>query len=296
MTDSEVDERLWTPAGGLAQLAGEWIDAGSPAGAPPRSAATVMLLRDSESGSDSDRDSNSDSEGNGVEVFMMRRVRTMAFAPSMWVFPGGGVDARDAACPPDWAGPTPAQWARRMEVPVEAATSLVVAAAREVFEESGVLLASPGDGPTLTADDHPERAADRAALLNRDLSFAELLRLRGLRLRTDLLQVQDHWVTPEFEPKRYDTWFFAALLPTGQEPDDDTTEADVSTWVRPAELLAAKERGEALMLPPTELQLQRIDVASSATAMVTRQARLMSVLPVAERIEGEVRLRTRYLP
>ncbi len=182
-----------------------------------------------------------------------------------------------------------------MDVPEQDAVSLVVAAAREVFEESGVLLASRGDGPTLTADTHPERAADRAALLNRDLSFAELLRLRGLSLRTDLLQVQDHWVTPEFEPKRYDTWFFAALLPQGQEPDDDTTESDVSTWVRPAELLAQKERGEASMLPPTELQLQRIDAAADAAAVVGRKARLMTVMPVAERVDGGVRLRTRYL-
>ncbi|GAB3587772.1 NUDIX hydrolase [Calidifontibacter terrae] len=280
MNPGEVVERLWTPAGGLARVAGAWIDAGSPAGAPPRSAATVMLLRDGEA---------------GVEVFMMRRVRTMEFAPSMWVFPGGGVDARDVAGPPDWSGPSAQQWAERLEVSVDEAVSLVVAAAREVFEESGVLLASRGDGDMLAPADHPQRAADRAALLNRDLSFAELLRARGLTLRTDLLQVQDHWVTPEFEPKRYDTWFFAALLPAGQEPDDDTTESDVSTWVRPADLLAAKERGEALMLPPTELQLQRIDAATDAAAMVTREAHLMTVMPVAEKVDGEVRLRTRYL-
>lgn len=280
MHRGEAVERLWTPAGGLAGVAGDWLDAGSPAGAPPRSAATVMLLRDGDV---------------GVEVFMMRRVRTMAFAPSMWVFPGGGVDARDAATLPDWAGPSPQEWADRLAVPRETAVSLVVAAAREVFEESGVLLASRGDGDTLAAPDHPERAADRAALLARDLSFAELLRARGLTLRTDLLQVQDHWVTPEFEPKRYDTWFFAALLPRGQEPDDDTTESDVSTWVRPAELLAAHQRGEAMMLPPTELQLQRIDVATDAATMVRREAHLMTVMPVAERVDGQVRLRTRYL-
>ena len=85
-----------------------------------------------------------------------------------------------------------------------------------------------------------ERAASavQAALLAREVSFAELLAQRGMTLRTDLLQAQDHWITPEFEPRRYDTWFFAALMPADQHADDDTTESDVSRWVRPAQLLA----------------------------------------------------------
>lgn len=275
----EVVERLWAPAPKLGDLAADWLRAGSPQGVPARRAATVMLLRDAD---------------HGVEVFMMRRVATMAFAPSMWVFPGGGVDDRDAHAMPAWAGPSPQEWAERLGEPVDVATSLVVAAAREVFEESGVLLAGRSANDLLPPSDHPDRAADRAALISREISFAHLLQQRGLTLRTDLLQAQDHWVTPEFEPKRYDTWFFAALMPGDQEADDDTTESDISRWVRPAELLDDLRTGEALMLPPTELQLERIRRAPDAEAMVRLCPPLMTVMPVAEFADGGIHLRTRY--
>lgn len=274
-----VIERLWQPAPKLGELASDWVRGGSPSGVPSRRAATVMLLRD---------------EPGGVEVFMMRRVATMAFAPSMWVFPGGGVDDRDAHVLPAWAGPSPQEWSERLGEPVDVATSLVVAAAREVFEESGVLLAGRGDDAIVAPDEHPERDADRAALLARQVSFAQLLQQRGMTLRTDLLQAQDHWVTPEFEPKRYDTWFFAALMPDGQDADDQTTESDISRWVRPADLLADLESGDAVMLPPTELQLERIRRAPDAQAMVRLRPPLMTVMPVAEMGPEGVRLRTRY--
>lgn len=275
-----VVERLWKPPGPLGDVAREWVVAGSPEGVPARLAATVMLLRDTP---------------QGVEVFMMRRVRTMAFAPSNWVFPGGGVDDRDAHAFPGWVGPSPQEWAARLDLPVDTATALVVAAAREVFEESGVLLAGRPDGSIVTHQDHPEAAADRAALLAREVPFAQLLQQRGMTLRTDLLQVQDHWITPQFEPRRYDTWFFAALMPPGQHADDDTTESDLSCWVQPDQLLADLADGRAVMLPPTELQLERIRRADSAADMVHRDPPLMTVLPVAYLDDdGEVVLRTRY--
>ena len=70
-------------------------------------------------------------------------------------------------------------------------------------------------------------------------------------LRSDLLGYRAHWITPEFEVRRYDTRFFSAAVPHGQRADDDTTEADVADWVRPADLLEAWRDGRALMLPPT---------------------------------------------
>lgn len=279
MSESRVVERIFAPAGKLGPSAQQWVEDGSPAGVTPRRAATVMLLRDA---------------AEGVEVFMMRRVSTMAFAPSMWVFPGGGVDDRDSHVLPHWAGPSPAEWAQRLGEPEDVATALVVAAAREVFEESGVLLAGRGDDALVTPDEHPERAADRAALLAREVSFAELLAQRGMTLRTDLLQAQDHWITPEFEPRRYDTWFFAALMPADQHADDDTTESDVSRWVRPAQLLADLRAGDAVMLPPTELQLERIGRAPDANSMVEHRPPLMTVMPVPEMGPDGVQLRVSY--
>lgn len=282
MSERAPVERFWQPQdAAFAQTARDWVLAGRPAGIQPRRASTVMLLRDGSA---------------GVEVFMMRRVASMAFAPSMWVFPGGGVDDRDTTDLPAWAGPSPSEWADRLEEDESVAASLVVAAAREVFEESGVLLASRGD-ELVTADEHPQAADDRAALLDRRWSFSQMLRERGMTLRTDLLQVQDHWITPEFEPRRYDTWFFAALMPQSQSADDLTTESEISRWVRPTDLLADLASGVAMMLPPTELQLERIAATSAAAQAALVERRLMPVMPVPE-IDADdadvVQLRTRY--
>lgn len=81
-----------------------------------------------------------------VDVFMLRRASTMAFTPDAVVFPGGGMDVRDVECAVPWAGPSPEQWACLMSCPVSVAKGAITAAAREVFEESGVLLASAPDG------------------------------------------------------------------------------------------------------------------------------------------------------
>src|SRR5579884_1454828 len=101
----------------------------APPGAPavPRPAATVMLLRDT---------------GAGLEVFLQRRAKAMAFAPSVTVFPGGGVDDRDQRMAEAWwYGPPPSWWAGRFGCDEGLAAALVCAAVRETFEECGVLLA-----------------------------------------------------------------------------------------------------------------------------------------------------------
>ncbi|AKU19248.1 NUDIX hydrolase [Luteipulveratus mongoliensis] len=244
----------------------------------PRLASTVMLVRD---GSDCP-----------VEVFMLRRVPTMEFAPSMWVFPGGGVDARDATPDLPWAGPSPSAWAERLGTDEVVAQELVIAAVREVFEECGVLLAGP-DASTVVGDVSGEQwQAERAALLSKEQSFAELLVRRSLVLRSDLLTLRDHWLTPEFEPKRYDTYFFAALMPDGQVADDATTEADIAVWVTPKVLLAQVDSGKARMFPPTIVNVEHVADATSAAAYVATRAAVVRVMPEAVRNEaGEVVLR-----
>ena len=119
-----------TPA--LDAHAREWEAAGRPAAPPARPAATVMLVRDRE---------GSQGVAPGVEVFMLLRVATMAFAPNTMVFPGGGVDRRDGAELP-WAGPPVHAWAARLDSDEQLTREILVAAVREVFEECGVLFAS----------------------------------------------------------------------------------------------------------------------------------------------------------
>ncbi|WP_343036557.1 NUDIX hydrolase [Flexivirga aerilata] len=250
----------------LAEGAQRWL-ATAPAQrqiVPPRMAATVMLLRESAS---------------GPEVFMLRRVPSMAFAPSVWVFPGGGVDPRDEGGDIPWAGPSPAQWAALTGLSEGVARATVIAAVREVFEECGVLLAGPSADTVVADVSGDDWHADREALLDRSLSFAELLTRRRLVLRSDLLALQDHWVTPEMEPKRYDTWFFAARLPERQAADDRTTEADRTEWVRPAAALEQVGAGAARMMPPTIVQLRRLGAFADIGAAMVNRPDLVAVMP-----------------
>jgi 8-oxo-dGTP pyrophosphatase MutT (NUDIX family) len=204
----------------------------------PRRASTVVLLR----------------PAAPFEVYAIRRAATMAFAARMYAFPGGGVDPRDAATRPGWAGPDPADWATRLGLDEATARAVVCAAVREVFEESGVLLAGP-DPRTVVGDvSGDDWEAARRALEAREVGFAELLARRGLVLRSDLLAPWSRWITPEFEPRRYDTYFFLARLPERQVTRQVGGEADATVWAPPAELA-----GDAYaMLPPTRVTLREL--------------------------------------
>lgn len=218
----------------------------------PRDAATIALVRDA-----------AGPDGAAVEVYLLRRVTTMAFASGMHVFPGGTVDPRDVEHDVAWAGPGPAVWAERLGVDVPLAKALVCAAVRETFEESGVLLAGPSADEVVADMSDDAWEADRVALVERTLGFAELLERRGLVLRADLLGAWTRWMTPEFEPRRYDTAFFVAAVPGGQRTRDVGGEADRVAWLRPAEALAALAAGELQMLPPTAVVLGELAGCSS---------------------------------
>jgi 8-oxo-dGTP pyrophosphatase MutT (NUDIX family) len=204
----------------------------------PRNAATVVLLRPSDA---------------GPGVYLLRRQVSMEFAGGMFVFPGGGVDPRDYDAEVAWAGPTPTEWAERLGVDEDMARALVCAAVRETFEESGVLLAGPSADEVVADTTGDVWEADRVALESRELSMTDFLTARGLVLRTDLLGTWDGWLTPVFEPKRYRTWFFVALLPEGQRTRDVSTEASEVVWLSAREAATRADAGEALMLPPTYL-------------------------------------------
>jgi len=187
----------------------------------------------------------------GVEVYLLRRQATMAFAPGMYVFPGGGVDPRDHDAEIAWAGPDARTWAVRLSCDEGRARALVCAAVRETFEESGVLLAGPDPETVVVDTTGDEWESDRLALVDRSLSLTALLARRGLVLRADLLAAWAHWITPDFESRRYDTRFFVAVLPAGQRTRDVSTEAASVAWVAPGAAVAAVDTGAMAMLPPT---------------------------------------------
>jgi 8-oxo-dGTP pyrophosphatase MutT (NUDIX family) len=204
--------------------------------------------------------------GSRVQVFLQRRVAGMAFAGGMTVFPGGSVDTGDRPDLALWRGPDAQWWARRFGCGPDEAGALVVAAVRETFEECGVLLAGPGRG---TVD--PQARDD---LLARRRTLRDILGAAGLPLRADLLAPWVRWVTPEAEPRRYDTAFFAAAVPDGQEADARTTEAVEATWWHPAEALDGARRGALRLMPPTQHTLEGIaehaDVAAVFAAAGSR--------------------------
>jgi len=222
---------------------------------------------------------------------MLRRSSTMEFAPRMMVFPGGGVDPRDADPSLPWAGPTPAEWGRLLIADEATARELVVAAVREVFEECGVLLAGPDVDSVVGDVSGPAWQAEREALLSRELSLAEMLIGRGLVLRSDLLRARAHWITPEFEPKRYDTRFFAALLPAGQIADDKTSEVDHADWADPVRLLEDYASGSALMLPPTVVCVEQVAVAASVAEFLATEVHMTPITPVPVQVDDAVVLR-----
>src|SRR5918993_620142 len=195
--------------------------------------------------------------GRPFEVYVIRRVAAMAFGGN-YAFPGGGVDPSDAKVRLDWVGPTPDT---------------------VVGDVSGA-----------------EWEAARVALERRELGFADLLSGRGLALRADLLASWGRWITPEFEPRRFDTHFFVAALPEGQRTRDVSTETDHVEWLAPAEGLSREAAGEIRLLPPTRATLAGIAACADIPAVFAAAAERDSGTPVKPRIEalpdGRLRLVT----
>jgi 8-oxo-dGTP pyrophosphatase MutT (NUDIX family) len=255
--------------------------------ADPKPAATVVLLRDGR-------------EAGGPEVYLLRRVATMLFAPRMHVFPGGGVDPRDASdgtASLRWAGPAPAEWAARLSVDEALARALVCAAVRETFEESGVLLAGPDVDTVVDDTSGDDWEADRLGLIDRSLAFTAFLERRRLVLRTDLLRAWAQWITPEPERRRYDARFFVAQVPGGQRPREVGGETDAAGWLPVRVAIERHRRGELGMFPPTIATLVELagyrSVAEVLAASATRV--IEPLLPRIVLVEGsgpdgEVRL------
>ncbi|MEU3019243.1 NUDIX hydrolase [Nocardiopsis sp. NPDC007018] len=257
--------------------------------ARPRPAATVMLLRPV-AGSGAER------AQRPMEVLLMRRVASMGFAPGAYVFPGGRVDERDADGGLPWTGPTPEEWAGVLGTDVPRARALVCAAVRETFEETGVLLASEPERAgeeaiTLdTSTDDWER--DRLGLIDRTYSFTEVLRRRGLVLRSEWLRAWSRWITPRSQPRRFDTWFFTAELPPGQEARDVGGEADLTRWTDPAEVAGEWAAGRMPMLPPTVVACAELADRRTLEGVRSAQRDIVPLEPDVREVDGQIRVVT----
>lgn len=190
---------------------------------------------------------------------MIRRHLGMLFAGGMYVFPGGVVDAAD-------------------HVGRDHGQAHAFAAIRETFEECGVLLAS---GPEL---DSTALESDRLAMIEHRVTFDEVLARHRSVAQPDLLRAWSRWITPDFEPRRYDTHFYVALAPAREDARFVGGEADAAQWVAPKHAVAAHERGEWLLMPPTEWTLRELATFTSAAEAFAAGAG-RNLVPVQVRID-----------
>src|SRR4051812_15555779 len=204
----------------------------------------------------------------GVEVFMMRRALKAVFVGGFYVFPGGAVDEADRAheIEASCVGLTDADASEQLGLP-GGGLAFWVAAVRECFEEAGVLLAAHGDG-TLADFGDPTTAARfeayRAAVHAGAQRLVDICADEGLKLAVGGIEYVSHWITPEGEPRRFDTRFFVAHAPVRQEPLHDDKELIDSLWIRPRDALDRQRAGTLQMITPTIANLEYL--ASFATA------------------------------
>jgi 8-oxo-dGTP pyrophosphatase MutT (NUDIX family) len=236
-----------------------------------RPASTILLLRD---GGATDPD---DKCRGCIEVFMMVRHYEIDFASGALVFPGGSVDAGDreiVAKPELYAGSD-----------LDTVTlNFRIAAIRETFEESGILLARPR-GSSALIDAAPAgdiAASHRAPLCDGEVTFAQILVQHGLVLALDLLVPYAHWITPEMMPKRFDTWFFLAAAPPEQVGAHDGKESTDSIWLSPREALEGGDSGRFKLPFPTTRNLIRLGKQPSVAAALEHAPRqpIVTVMPV----------------
>lgn len=251
--------------------------------APARLAATILLLRDAPAGPEAT-----------LEVFMVVRHQQIDFASGALVFPGGKLatgdsDPRLPALCSGAAGLSTEQLALR------------VAAIREAFEESGVLLARQRGATRMIGPELIDVLGSqyRKALDSGAVGIADMLEREGLELACDALAPFAHWITPTFMPKRFDTHFFLAVAPTEQVAGHDGREMVDSVWLRPDVALAEAAAGKRTLVPATELNVQLLGEQRTVAAAIeaARTRPLVTVLPeVIERTAGDPGRRTLRIP
>lgn len=226
-----------------------------------RPAATVMLVDDVPA----------------LKVFMMKRNANTAFAGGMWVFPGGAVD--DADDGKDFSdictGLSPGAANRMLGVRAKG-LAYFVAAAREAFEEAGILFAinrDSGESLALTDPSVRERFNDyRDGVNNGTTDFADVLKAENLALDVGQFHYVARWITPPGPPRRFDTRFFIATMPSYQKPIHDESELVHSEWLPPAEVVLRARSRDMGMLPPTLRMIERLSEFDSAKQVIAAAA------------------------
>ena len=241
-----------------------------------RPAATVMLVRDA-----------AEPVGDDVlEVLMVRRNLNSDFVGGAYVFPGGSVDLADGGTEAEAAceGRSDAEASALLGV-ASGGLAYWVAALRETFEESGLLLARRPEGPALLAGDAEEEArfvTERAAVNAGTRRFLDLCRDERLRLNVGDVHYFAHWITPKGAPRRFDTRFFVAAAPPGQKAAHDAGETIAEVWITPKAALAGHREGQFEIIFPTIRNLQAISRFHTSGELIAAAAAASSAVPTIE--------------
>lgn len=228
----------------------------------PIPAATVLLLRDAPA----------------LEVLMVERHADIGFAGGAIVFPGGRVDPGD----------NDPHWATRASGLEPAIASAQVAAIREAFEETGILVAREAKrgsaGPLIDGARAAALHSWRGAVEEDDSRFLAMIREENLALACDQLCLFAHWIAPPGLHRRFDTMFFAAHCPPGQEAIEDGGEATEVLWIAPLEAIEARRRGDRKVIFPTARNLELLGASGDAESVLhaARERRIAPVTPVLE--------------
>jgi len=249
--------------------------------AVPRPAATVVLTRPVR---------------GALEVLLLKRSRSAGFVPGAYVFPGGRVDREDASADllARMDGLSPEQATTRMTMEADSdppAVAYYLAAIREAFEETGILVAHLADGsPAPSAAADPGVLECRDDLLADGSIFADVLDRMGCTMDGCAVEYIAHWITPAVEPRRYDTRFFLAAVPEGTEPELHIEEISDSVWITPQAALDGNSDGSFPMIFPTIKTLEDLSVFSHPSeAMAAYASRsVRTILPTLVRIQGGV--------
>jgi 8-oxo-dGTP pyrophosphatase MutT (NUDIX family) len=212
----------------------------------PRLAATILILRDTQ---------------QGMEVLMVTRHREVDFIPGALVFPGGKLaegDEDPRVCP---------RCSGVENLSLEQ-VALRVGAIREVFEESGILLARARGANALLGAERSTQLAERyrQQLASGATGIADLLEAEGLDLACEELVPFARWITPTFMPKRFDTYFYLAAAPIEQIAVHDGKEMVEAQWIRPADALADQASGKRKIVTATLLNLRKLNRNSTVSA------------------------------
>ena len=248
----------------------------------PKKASTIILLR--ETGS------------KGFEVFLLRRHEKSSFMGGNYVFPGGRVDREDgsletcALC----KGVTPEEAYRMFagSLSPQECLSHWIAGIRELFEEAGILLAFDPDGNFLQFKNEGDRGRFidyREQLQKRETTICQIAKETNISLALGLLQYFAHWITPEARTERFDTRFFLARLPEGQEASFDQKETTAEVWLTPREAFEENVKGKVALSPPTLKTLEDLSRYETIEGIFNslKKKKIQPILPILTKISNE---------